>query len=438
MDERFRALFGDPPPRTSGTSGVLLEVALRLGSTLDLDELARLVVERLQTMLGAERALFVLFDAAGNVERAVAHNLVWGGPGHPLPISQSVVAQVMATRRLVVVSDASDDAQFQGAHSVQALALRFIFAMPVLVGDRVAGVLYVDSRARAMREVAEIEDTLVALARLVATAVENARLFEEHAFRNLLLAQMVHDFRGLLTIIQTNADLMVREAEDERRDAGMPLDVASAAGQMSEMIESTLNLSRMDAGVHEAPTTIDVAAYARQAARQLEIVGRSVGLTLVVRQEGPLPNAWVYRDRLRTIFGNLLVNALKYGEPGSEVIVQLATRADAGPAEAVGRPPGDGAWLFRRAPSLRPDHAAPFLEVSVHNRGPAIPADVIGRVFHAWTTGGGHSRGLSSTGLGLALVDQCVRSLGGAVWVSSSAGDGTRFGFTLPTAILDP
>lgn len=436
MEDPLRApLAQAPSSRTTGSGNVLLEVALCLGSTLDLDQLAALVVERLQVMLCAERALFVLFDAHGGVERAVTHNLEWAGPGHPLPISRTVVAQVLASKALLVVPDASDDAQYQSAVSVQHLSLRFIFAMPVVVRDVVAGVLYVDSRARAMRDVAGMEDTLTALARLVATAVENARLFEEQRFRNLLLAQMVHDFRGLLTIIQTNAALLVREAEQEGRDADMALDVSSAAGQMSEMIESTLNLSRLDAGVHDAPFLLDVAGFVRQQVRTLEVVGRSLQVSFAVRQAGALPNAWVFRDRLRTVLGNLLMNALKFADAHSVVTVGLRLRDDVGPPDAVTRPLGDAARLFRRAPSLRPAPAAPFLEVSVHNHGAPVAPDLLPCVFHAWTTGSAGARGLSSTGLGLALVDQCVRSLGGCVWVDSDAVAGTSFVFTLPTAL---
>jgi signal transduction histidine kinase len=37
-------------------------------------------------------------------------------------------------------------------------------------------------------------------------------------------------------------------------------------------------------------------------------------------------------------------------------------------------------------------------------------------------------------GMGLAIARDIVRAHGGKIWVESSAGEGSRFSFTLPTA----
>ena len=72
------------PAHTSADA--LLEVALQFGSTLSLERLLPLVLDRVTAVLDAERALFAILDASGQIERAVVHNLEWEGPGHPLPV----------------------------------------------------------------------------------------------------------------------------------------------------------------------------------------------------------------------------------------------------------------------------------------------------------------------------------------------------------------
>lgn len=412
---------------------ILLEVALQFGSTLDLDKLASLVVERMVDLLGAERALFVLFDQRGGIERAVVHNLVWEGPGHALPISQSVVSEVRKRRELVVVPDASSDTEFQAHQSVRALNLRFILAMPVQVRQDIVGVLYVDSRTRAMRELGTITDTLTALAKLVGTAVENARLFEEQAFRNVLLAQMVHEFRSPLTVIGSNAQMLQRPTLPPGLAVEIGGDIAATSAKMSQMIDTTLSLSRVDAGHHTAqPERVDITTLLENQINGLRPVASPLGLSFSLTVPPNLPFAHGFQDRVRIVISNLLFNALKHGASGSTIRVAVGLRGDPGPAEAGDRR-NAAAYLFRQAARLQSADGGRFLEISVHNEGSPIPEDLRSLLFTMYARGADMQRGHTSTGIGLAIVEQCIRSLGGRVWVRSDAGFGTEFRFTLPT-----
>ncbi len=67
--------------------------------------------------------------------------------------------------------------------------------------------------------------------------------------------------------------------------------------------------------------------------------------------------------------------------------------------------------------------------VEVRDRGPGIAADRRGRVFDRFYRG--HARDESGFGLGLAIVREVVRELGGTVEITSQAGVGTTVSLTL-------
>ena len=194
---------------------VLLDIAQQLASTRDLSALVPLVLERVVALLNAERAMFVLLDLDGQIDRAVTHNLPWPGPPAPLPIARSILDRVVREGKMLVASTL-DDSAMGSTDSMRRFGLRRVVAVPVLRGIVVFGVIYVDSTGRA-DGVHEQAETLRALASLVGVSVENARLFDELRYRRDLLAWMVHDLRNPITAVSLNAALLLERAEGEDR-----------------------------------------------------------------------------------------------------------------------------------------------------------------------------------------------------------------------------
>lgn len=112
-------------------------------------------------------------------------------------------------------------------------------------------------------------------------------------------------------------------------------------------------------------------------------------------------------QRLQQVFFNLVDNAIKYGNKDGSII--LSGRAL------------DGA----------------LLEVKVEDDGPGIPEEAIQRVFERfYRADKGRSREQGGTGLGLSIVKHIVHCHGGKVWVTSMAGEGSSFYFTLPAVAV--
>jgi two-component system phosphate regulon sensor histidine kinase PhoR len=118
-------------------------------------------------------------------------------------------------------------------------------------------------------------------------------------------------------------------------------------------------------------------------------------------------------DRLRLVFNNLFDNAIKYTPAGSTI------RVSAQPLEP------DAPVMSED--SLLPD--TPYVQVTVADSGPGIPAEFLDRVFGKYERVDPHGPGI---GLGLAIVRSIIEMHHGKVWVRSNLGEGTSFNLILP------
>jgi signal transduction histidine kinase len=118
-----------------------------------------------------------------------------------------------------------------------------------------------------------------------------------------------------------------------------------------------------------------------------------------------LPEVNLDARRIRQVLSSLTSNAIKYSPNGGTI--RLST------------------WVERDR-----------IVVCVQHEGIGIPVEAIPKLFtKVFRVPGEHTSGIPGTGLGLALVLECVRAHGGDTWVESSPNHGSSFYFSLP---IDP
>lgn len=183
----------------------------------------------------------------------------------------------------------------------------------------------------------------------------------------LLLANASHELRTPLARIRVGLELMETRPTPERRAA-----VEADIGELEEMIEEILLLSRLDALQDiEERSEVDVLALAAEEASRYSAVDVS-GTPVVIEGDARL---------LRRLVRNLIDNAFKHGEPPVGVSVS---------------PQAGGGVLLR-----------------VSDEGSGVSADLAERVFEPFHRG--RSRGKTGgSGLGLALVRSIAERHGGA------------------------
>lgn len=415
-------------------SSVLLPVVLQLAATRSLDGLLPVVLDHIVDLLGAERALFALFDEDGAITAAQLKGLSWTR-GTPLPISNSAVAKVLRRGEEHEVIRPEFDGAMSIYESARLHGLRYIIAVPVEALGRVAGVLYADSTVPVRSESERRLEILRGLAAIVGIAVENASLHEEQRLRTLLLGKLVHDLKGQLLMVTLGPEVARGDVDDTELQEILE-DVRLAGEKMKVHCESALRLAGIEGATPEAPPALlDVGATLADHARLFQRIAKVEGISLETRVEAGLPRPRTWPDRLSLALDNLIINALKYAATRSAVVLGARLRHDAGPRRAEPSSTAMSA-IFRKVARATPDPDGGFIEVSVHNRGRPIDPELLPCIFDEWVRGDDAPRLSTSTGLGLAIVDQCVRSLGGSVWVESTAAEGTTFRLTIPAVTL--
>jgi signal transduction histidine kinase len=122
-----------------------------------------------------------------------------------------------------------------------------------------------------------------------------------------------------------------------------------------------------------------------------------------------MPEVTVDVGRLELVLINLISNAIKYSDPAKpERLVHVVGGTDA-----------DGSC-----------------RIEVRDNGIGIPRDAIGVIFRRFTRvpNGDSSHKVNGVGLGLSIVDDCIRAMGGCIEVESTEGQGTTFVIHLPSA----
>lgn len=119
-------------------------------------------------------------------------------------------------------------------------------------------------------------------------------------------------------------------------------------------------------------------------------------------------------DKVEKIVSNLLSNAFKFTEKEGKVTVTLALVVDSTSGNKE-----------------KGDDGSHFIEFSVRDSGRGIPASQLDKIFIRFFQSGEKSD-LPGTGIGLALVNELVKLLGGEIFVKSKPEQGSRFTVRLP------
>lgn len=156
----------------------LADIGQLINSTLELDDVLRIVMDTIVRLTGAERGFLMLRDEHGEMTTPIARN--WEqesiGAGE-FAISRTVIKKVIEGGEAIITTNAQEDSRFGGQESIVAYNLRSILCVPLKVKNELIGVIYTDNRMRSGIFADAERDLLIAFSNQAAVALENARLF---------------------------------------------------------------------------------------------------------------------------------------------------------------------------------------------------------------------------------------------------------------------
>jgi len=224
------------------------------------------------------------------------------------------------------------------------------------------------------------------------------------------VANASHELRTPLASILGFIETLQGPARNDAAARERFLDIMrDQARRMTRLIDDLLSLSRIEMRAHLPVTTdVDFSAVIAQVIDELTPLAqeRSVDIALAAPEEP----VWVLgdQDELQRMVENVIENAIKYGESGQKVEVQLR-RLDASVSSKLA------------------------IELSVRDYGPGIAPEHLPRLTERfYRVDATASRQRGGTGLGLALVKHIVNRHRGRLAIESELGRGTTVRVALP------
>ncbi|MBN1203256.1 MAG: SpoIIE family protein phosphatase [Anaerolineae bacterium] len=181
----------------------LYEITRTLNSSLDLNDVLENIMDRVIQVTGAERGFLMLHsDTSGELEFRVARGINQSDLESPeFQVSTTIIKEVEQNRQPLLTDNAQYDDRLAGGQSIMVLGLRSILCVPIMIKERLIGLVYVDNRLQSGIFKESHRDLLAAFASQAGVAIENARLYRVAVEKGRMEKelQMAHDIqRGLL------------------------------------------------------------------------------------------------------------------------------------------------------------------------------------------------------------------------------------------------
>ncbi|HSO76828.1 MAG TPA: ATP-binding protein, partial [Blastocatellia bacterium] len=383
-------------------------------SHLALNDLLSEMLYRIRDLLNADAAAILLVTEDGQYLTGRAAIGLEEEARVRVPMGRGVAGRIALSRTPLMIEDLS---KVEVVRSTLREVARSLIGAPLIVEDRVIGVIHVDT-AETRHFTADDLKLLQLAADRVAVAIEHTRLYEAeqrarveaeeaNRMKDEFLATVSHELRSPLNSILGWVSLMREGKLGEEATARALETVERSARAQNRIISDLLDVSRIVTGqlrLNVRPVELAPIVEAAMEAVRPAADAKSIRLQVVLDPEaGPISGD---SDRLQQIVWNLVSNAIKFTPKGGSAQVIL---------ERIGSQ----------------------IEIIVSDTGAGIDPAFIPFVFDRFRQEDSSStRKQGGLGLGLAIVRHLVELHGGSVHARSEGeGKGATFAVRLPLMI---
>jgi len=170
--------------------------------------------------------------------------------------------------------------------------------------------------------------------------------------------------------------------------------------RMLRILSELLNMSQVEAGkIQLEIKSVKPASIANNAINTVNAAAKEKEIHFERDYDDQLPSVQADAEKTGWVLNNFLSNAIKFSSAGGKIIVSIKLV--------------DGSLQF-----------------SVKDQGTGIAGEYLPKIFERFFKVPGSTK--TGTGLGLAISKEFIEAEGGKIWVKSTQGEGSEFGFDLP------
>ena len=229
---------------------------------------------------------------------------------------------------------------------------------------------------------------------------QNERLRESERLKSELISIVSHEIRTPLASILGFASVLQQKDVDAVDRARFLEIIGSESRRLATLLDDFLDVQLLEEGPLELSLAeVDVSALVRTQALLFSAQSERHRLDVLLPEDPLVVRGDV--GRLAQVLANLISNAIKYSPQGGTV--EVSAEEDDG-----------------------------IVRIRVRDEGFGIPPELGDRIFTKFFRGAAAARGISGSGLGLALSRSVVEAHGGSIGFESTVGEGTTFSVELP------
>jgi signal transduction histidine kinase len=382
---------------------ILYDLIADVGSILNIELLLRRTLDKVFETLKAERGYIMLLDERGKVDLK-ASKLSQENASKDIPISRTIINEVVSKQIGVLSSNAMSDKRFTAGKSVHDFGIRSAICVPIKGRERILGVIHVDCGVSQHTYTTEQLRLLTAVGYQTGLAIDNVQLYEASVQAERLaatgetVAALSHHVKNMLQALGAGAELveggLKRENLAKAKDA-WPI-VQRNLGKINDLILNMLAFSK------QREPRLENVNINRVVEECLELQmpradERGIALMSDLDDLPPFP---VDEAGLHQALLNLMTNAIDAVDDNTGVVT-VTSRYDSMNRNVI---------------------------LKVVDNGRGISPEQLDKIFNPFFS----SKGQAGTGLGLAVAKKVVQEHQGDIDVNSTVGAGTTFTVTLP------
>jgi two-component system phosphate regulon sensor histidine kinase PhoR len=231
-------------------------------------------------------------------------------------------------------------------------------------------------------------------------------LKERESYRREFIGNVSHELKTPIFSVQGFTETLLDGAlDDEEVNRTFLEKILHNVTRLENLARDLSAITKIETGEMEMTSEqFDLAEVFEEVQDSLELKANNKNVALRTELDDGLSCVYGDRDRIRRVIVNLADNAIKYNEDGGTVLLRATS------------------------------HGADEVEVNVADDGIGIPSEHLPRLTERfYRVDKSRSRNQGGTGLGLAIVKHILGAHDRNLHVESTPGEGSTFGFTLPT-----